>query len=146
MPRQQRSRKLVHPSFQLRLIGVFIALGCLGALFQVLLMARTIAEVSAQAQAQQPVDVTGLLLQNIVLTLALLVPLMWVVGVVVTHRIAGPVYRFEKHLEDVAEGRTLADCSIRKGDEFQTLCERINVAVRSLRAARDSDESSRRAA
>ena len=51
----------------------------------------------------------------------------------VTFRIAGPIYRFEQYLAGIAEGRQLGPCRIREGDELVELCARINEATAPLR-------------
>jgi hypothetical protein len=47
------------------------------------------------------------------------------VGVLATFRLTGPIDRIERHLEAVARGEDPAPCRIRKGDEFQELCDRV---------------------
>jgi nitrogen fixation/metabolism regulation signal transduction histidine kinase len=78
-------------------------------------------------------ELPGLLATNLVLTMVILVPVMIGVGIIVTHRIAGPVYRFETYLGQVARGEDVGSCRLREGDELQELCERINEAVSALR-------------
>jgi signal transduction histidine kinase len=63
-----------------------------------------------------------------------LLPTMLVVGILVTHRIAGPVYRFEQYLGALARGENPGPCHIRRGDELQELCQQINAAFETLRA------------
>lgn len=47
--------------------------------------------------------------------------LMAVCGLLFSHKVAGPLYRMRKHMTDVAEGKTTADLTFRKGDYFQEL-------------------------
>jgi signal peptidase II len=56
-----------------------------------------------------------------------------VFGILITHRIAGPIYKFERYLESIARGEEQGDCKLRKGDELHDLCERLNTAVRALK-------------
>jgi hypothetical protein len=66
-------------------------------------------------------------------TLCVLLPLAFAVGVAVTFRVAGPIYRFEQHLRVVAEGRDPGPCKIRKGDELQDFCDVLNAALGRMR-------------
>ena len=63
------------------------------------------------------------------------------VGILVTFRVAGPVYRFEQHLGSLARGEDPGTCRIRKGDELQDLCASINAAVETLRGQGQGEAS-----
>ncbi|MFC2061664.1 HAMP domain-containing protein [Elusimicrobiota bacterium] len=43
-----------------------------------------------------------------------------------SHRLAGPVYRLERHIEEIAEGRYDHKIVLRKKDEFKQLADAIN--------------------
>ena len=71
-------------------------------------------------------------------------PLTFCVGVVVTFRFAGPIYRFEKYLKALARGEQVEECRIRKGDELQEFCKLLNEATAPLRSrARPEPEEQR---
>ena len=63
----------------------------------------------------------------------LLLPATFAVGLLVTHRLIGPIYRFEKYLAQVIAGETREPCRIRKGDELVELCDLINRATEPVR-------------
>lgn len=133
---RRRKKKLVKSRLQLHLIAVFSSLACLSSLFQVLVLNRSIvalAERSGDSPGALAGEMPTILFGNLALTLAVLLPLMLVVGVLVTHRIAGPVFRFEEHLGAIARGEDPGICRIRKGDELHELCDAINAAVQRLR-------------
>jgi len=135
----QRKQKLIHPRFQLKLIGTFFFLACVSALFQVLLLHSSIQELEphlGERSAAMIVLLDELFRQNLLIAFAALAPLMLVVGVLVTHRIAGPIYRMERHLEAIARGENPGECRIREGDEFHELCARLNEAVNALQTRR----------
>ena len=60
-------------------------------------------------------------------------PLTFLVGVLTTFRIAGPVYRFEQFLAAVRRGERPSDFHLRKGDELTDLAALINEATGPLR-------------
>ncbi len=47
-------------------------------------------------------------------------------GIILSHRIAGPLYRLEKHLEGLGEGKKLTALKFRKNDYFQDLAQSYN--------------------
>lgn len=131
----KRTRKLIKASLQLRLTLIFVSLAVLSSIFVLLLVESVMSSALADAGIDTSnVDVIGSLAKAMVLTLMVLVPLMTVIGITVTHRIAGPVYRFETHLKEIANGGDPGPCRIRKNDELQELCSHLNEAVDELRS------------
>ncbi|MFT5461669.1 MAG: methyl-accepting chemotaxis protein [Planctomycetota bacterium] len=131
----KRKKKLINSKLQLHIIAIFASLACLSALFQVLILNRSIlilAERTGESATRIASELPSVLFGNLVLTLAVLMPLMLVVGILVTHRIAGPVYRFEQHMQAIARGENPGVCRIRKSDELQELCVAINAAMATM--------------
>jgi nitrogen fixation/metabolism regulation signal transduction histidine kinase len=54
-------------------------------------------------------------------------------GLLISHRIAGPIYRMCLHLDLVANGKTEKDVSFRKKDFFPELAEAFNRHMRVVR-------------
>jgi len=92
---------------------------------------------------------------------SLLNSLMWVFGVGMllvivqivlltiffSHKVAGPVYRFEKVCHNMIEGNYTDSIRLRKGDEMQNLAKLLNEVVRinrerllSLKSSKDDQE------
>ena len=131
----ERKRQLVHARLQLKLILSLTGVACLASVLQIALVHRAISELGAQLPYEGDLllkAAAGIMRSSLLLTLAFLVPLMMGVGLFLTHRIAGPIYRFEQHLRAVASGMHAGDCRIRRGDELHDLCDSINAAVRAL--------------
>ena len=72
---------------------------------------------------------------------AVVMPLSFAVGVLITFRVAGPVYRLERFLSEVLRGEKPADCRLRKGDELHELCALMNRATAGLRARADGSDA-----
>jgi methyl-accepting chemotaxis protein len=66
---------------------------------------------------------------------------VFIVGLVVSHRVAGPVYRFEKSLEEVAAGNLAYRVFLRKGDEWEEFRESFNAMVEELQRKVSEDVS-----
>ena len=56
-------------------------------------------------------------------------------AVFLSHRIAGPLHRLERHLEEVAAGNEPKDVKFRKGDLYQSLAEACNRLMARMRAS-----------
>lgn len=54
------------------------------------------------------------------------------VVIIMTHRLAGPVYRFEKYAERVGSGELAPDLKIRRKDQFQNLVSALNKMTQDL--------------
>ena len=99
MPQKKFKRriKIIKPQLQLKLVGIFVGLSALAVLLQSVLVAHRLTQLSADIPVggQYLVDaMPGVLTEILVFTFGLVLPLIFAVGVLVTHRIAGPVYRF----------------------------------------------------
>lgn len=141
---RKRKQKLVKSRLQLRMTAVFLAVACASAMFQVVLLnwsllrfARDYGVESGELLEGLP----GMLGTNLALTALVLVPAILFFGIQVTHRIAGPIYRFERYLEDVAAGTETGSCRIRDTDELQELCDKLNRAVTTLRGQEKAEEA-----
>ena len=65
--------------------------------------------------------------------LAVLVALIFLGGIFLSHKIAGPLYRFEKSANAIKEGNLRASFRIRKGDELQETAAVLEEMAKSLR-------------
>lgn len=139
----KRKKKLVNKALQLKLVAVFTVIGTTCALFQVVLInfglldiARSIPAGGAELLEQA----RWMMLTNTLWTVGALIPLMTCIGILATHRIAGPAYRMTRHLEEIAEGGPVRPCKIRKNDELQGLCQALNAAFERVAPSGDGGE------
>ena len=58
--------------------------------------------------------------------LLLISPLIFILGLLFSHRIAGPVYRIGKTLRDISKGNLSLRIRLREGDELIDLADTIN--------------------
>ena len=141
----QRKRHLVDRNLQVGLTGSFIAVAVVGLVLQGVLTAHALERLLERTGDPRVVadQLPGLLMRNLTLAAIATAGVMWAFGILLTHRVAGPLYRFERYLEDLAAGELEADCEIRDADELQGICAKLNAAVARLRA--DSSAASRSA-
>jgi methyl-accepting chemotaxis protein len=50
-----------------------------------------------------------------------------------THRIAGPMYRFEKYINEIGSGKLYSDLKIRQKDQFQNMAGVLNKMTSDLK-------------
>jgi hypothetical protein len=65
-------------------------------------------------------------------------------GVLMSHRIAGPMYRLRKHLNSVATGETKEDVRFRTGDYFSEVADAYNMQMKKYREALDESSGADR--
>jgi len=142
MAKTRRRNKLIDPALQLKLTFVFFGMACLGVMLEAALFYRAFVPVLEQTRNSSEVfaQLPQLLVSTIVMTLGILLPLAITVGVLITFRIAGPVYRFKQYLGQMISGQTLKPCVIRRRDELHDLCEVINEVSASYQALRSAQE------
>jgi nitrogen fixation/metabolism regulation signal transduction histidine kinase len=92
------------------------------------LAARQLEQRSRKIARQQTRMLLGL-----VLGLSLLVIAIGAAGIVVTHRVAGPIYKMKKLLGYVGDGHLHLNDKLRKGDELQHFFDSFEKMVQSLR-------------
>ena len=64
--------------------------------------------------------------------LAVSVPLILLFGIILTHRIVGPLVRVERLLDEIGEGRFGGQLHVRRSDELTVLVEWINRMSKKL--------------
>lgn len=141
MAKYKRRIKLIQPRLQLKLILCFLGVSALSLALQFILFTTTLTSVAADL----PQD-GSYLLEHVpdyvswilVVSCAVLLPLTFCVGVLVTFRVAGPLHRFEMFLKAIAAGQKPADCRIRKTDDLQDFCRLLNEATAPLRRSAES--------
>jgi nitrogen fixation/metabolism regulation signal transduction histidine kinase len=74
--------------------------------------------------------------------LGVLVITLWFAGIVITHKVAGPVYKMRRQIRDLQKGNFKVPSPLRKGDELKSFFDAFNDMVESLRT-RQRDEIQR---
>ena len=136
MRKNRRRLRLIRPRLQMRLILAFAGVATLALVLQNLLVSYVLTDIAAslpgdgnlllEATADRLLAVCGI-------SLLVLLPLTLWVGVLVTHRVAGPLSRIESFLKQALAGQVKQECQLRSGDELQELCGLVNQATSELR-------------
>lgn len=136
MAKYKRKIKLIKPRLQLKLTMVFVGFSALSLLLQFVLFTSSLTEaalVLPQDGALLMEQTSGLLMKVIVTSCLLFLPLIFMVGILTTFKIAGPIYRFEQFLNSVHRGEKPDDCRLRSGDDLHDFCDLLNRVTAPLR-------------
>lgn len=146
-PRFKRTKYLVSTKLQLRYVGVILllmfvtAIICSYTIYYVvmIMMGEKLANVYPQGRLIAIINTVNL---QILYSLLLITPVVVAVGIYLSHKIAGPIYRIEKFLGDMSIGNLSARITLRKGDELMSVADKINILNDSLRATLTSQKAS----
>ncbi len=140
-PQERRKTLLIHPSFQLRFISWMAALGVLVILLmrishswffyrlklQAVYAGVPQGHVFYQFIAERQAEMTWIELG----CFAGVVCLSTVFGLILSHRIAGPLFRLRSHFEKVAETGLPEPLHFREDDFFRDLPDAYNLQFRN---------------
>ncbi|MBM3245635.1 MAG: hypothetical protein FJZ15_07605 [Candidatus Omnitrophica bacterium] len=65
----------------------------------------------------------------IFVSIPIILALVWTAALIISHRIAGPIYRMEKELDERISGAKHGPIHLRKKDEFKALVEKFNKLI-----------------
>jgi nitrogen fixation/metabolism regulation signal transduction histidine kinase len=154
-PKPGRRTYLIDRGFQLKYTVLLVLSGTLiSILFGTLAylaevdVHRSLAEELTRigGRAADPTLVSGLVKESattlLVLTLAVTVLMstaLGLIGILITHRVAGPLYVMSRYVNTLAEGRYPIFRSLRRSDELKTFFDQFRAAIDSLRRAEEAD-------
>ena len=76
----------------------------------------------------------------LLIPLGVLTAVFIVAGILLSHKVAGPLYRVEKVSEELAKGNFDVQVRFRKGDDLQELAGKLNEMIGSVRAMISGDK------
>lgn len=132
----QRRIRLVNARLQLKICAVFLAasLTCLLVLFSLVQLALSDATLLIRSSTVEMVShLQQSLWDYLFISLLLMVPLTLTMGVVVTFKVCGPIYRLERYMESLAHGEDPGPLSFRSTDDLQEIPPLVNAALRVVR-------------
>lgn len=137
----QRARRrtfLVDRGFQLKWTLIIVAVGVLvsaglGYFIVQLNLANTeLLELDA-AFAEQVADYDAMAIYYLVGFVVVMALALFVWGIFMTHRVAGPIYIISRYLGQLADGQVPQTRPLRRGDELKAFFDTFSAAVDSLR-------------
>ncbi len=139
-PLYKRSNYYIDKDFQSKFIVKFCGLVVVGAALTIVLLyfmaqyATTVSIVKARVQVMTATDfILPFLLQTVVIV-TILVGLGSVgVTLFVSHKIAGPLFRFKQTLKELSSGNFSHQVRLRKDDQLQTFATEFNDMITVIR-------------
>ncbi len=95
------------------------------------------AGLKAQAQAIRGQQRTMLI--TLTTALGLLVVLIGIAGILVTHKVAGPIFKMKRQIREVGEGHLRIPNKLRRGDELVDFFQAFETMVVNLRARQQGE-------
>lgn len=137
-PQFKRTRYWVAGKFQGKYVGLILLLTFLTAALctyvvyytSMMLFGEKLASVYPQGRL---VSIVNIINTRIIISILLVTPLIAMVGVYLSHKIAGPIFRMERYIGEMAMGNLQTRLILRKGDELMNLAEGINSLSESIR-------------
>jgi len=133
----RRTIKVIKPHFQYRILGHFVGFSILGILIANALVFsyyfwRSGYDVSTQLMYQTsmkgPIHRTSLIVllgPAMVASIVIAGAISAWIGLTFSHRIAGPLYRFEKTFKDIRHGARIEKVKLREHDEFKEVAAEL---------------------
>lgn len=136
----KRRNYFINKRFQTRFILKFCALIAVGGILTIAILyplamrATTVSVVNSRVVVQTTADfILPILLQTVVIVMVIVSIATIVVTLFVSHKIAGPLYRFKKVLQALAEGDFSGEFRIRRLDQLQDLADAFNNMILKIR-------------
>jgi methyl-accepting chemotaxis protein len=143
----RRTRFLISTRFQVRYVGLillmifFTATVCSYTVYYtgMIGLVEKLSNVYPQGRLIAMINMVN---YRILINMLLLAPLVALVGFHLSHKIAGPIYRMEKHLGELASGNFSSHLVLRQGDELVSMADKLNNLSDTLRVAVLTQKSS----
>ena len=140
MEKRLRKRYFIEKKFQLRYAGIILFVAFMTTLISGATVFYTTWDILGdKLSAVYPqgifVDTFNKVLISLVRNMAILAAFVFAFAIVISHRIAGPVFRLKRVIHDIGEGKLDSlPVYLRKTDELHDLAEELNSIEKKLRA------------
>ena len=136
--RVRRSTFLIDRKFQLKYTFIIVLVGVLVSallgffIYRLNLENRELLEIDAEMMAQVELldSYTMYYLVGFVVVMALF---LFIWGIFITHRVAGPIFIISKYLRELKEGQLPQTRPLRKGDELKAFFETFSAMLDHLK-------------
>ena len=138
--KNRRKNYFIDKKFQATFIIKFCVLIIIGAVISgsiIYLMAKPTVTTTFENSRLVIKNTASYILPSVLLSSLVAIGLIGIATILITlftsHRIAGPLYRMEKDVQELASGNLTKKFSLRKADELKALAESLDKMAQSLR-------------
>lgn len=137
-PKFKRTQYWVSGRFQGKFVGIILLLTFLTAALcsyvvyytSMIAFGEKLANIYPQGRLVSAVNIINI---RILISVLLITPLVAMIGIYLSHKIAGPILRMERFMDDMGSGNMSSRLILRKGDELMELAEGINRLSESMK-------------
>ena len=148
--KDDRKNYLINPAFQLSIVGIFIGISLIVNLIYFYSMNISFEEfltlgkqlgLPKNSQFFKFIGHQKNQFTNIFLTTSLLSSLILIIfGILLSHKIAGPVYRMTEDLKTMIKDKKIKEVHFRRGDFFIELTETFNKFLHSYKKDKNKED------
>ncbi|MFH0753785.1 MAG: hypothetical protein V2A70_04400 [Candidatus Omnitrophota bacterium] len=137
----RRKNIYIDKSFQTKFVLKFCGVVAVGAAFMILLLyilslgSTTVSFIHARVKVMTTADfILPLLIQTVLVVMAVVALVSIGVTLIVSHKIAGPLFRFKQMFKELSSGNFTAQVRLRKGDQLMEVAGDFNHMITVMRA------------
>lgn len=135
----KRRNYLIAKVFQLKYVGwILLFMFVTAALCSYAVYSAGVADLGKKLANVYPqgrfVSIMKTVNLRILFGLLLMTPIVVVIGVLLSHKIAGPLFRIERYVNNMTYGDFSSYIILRKGDELASLADRINQLIKTAKS------------
>ena len=134
-----RTNYLINKKFQLAFAAKFVLIITLmSAFIGFQLYAIVWPVVSRFVPEQAMAFITHQIIFRGILFLSLAALLIIVISIIISHRVAGPIFSMERTIDRIVQGEKIEFIRLRKNDELKGLAEKINGLITIIKELKES--------
>ena len=150
---KKRRRMLVYPPAQWRVIVwwiVLLSIFTAGVSWLIFYLSWSSAlEWTARSGSQVNITeifskLTDVVILSLIGSIILGAVVGTIVGLFITHRLVGPIYRLKSIFQQLKQGKTVEEIRLRKGDEFHDLAKEFNSVLKSFAEIKEIVEKAKK--
>ena len=136
---KRRVNYLINKKFQLAFAARFALITTLISAFIGFQLYATVWPVVSQFVPEQTMSfIRHQIFFRGILFLSLAALLIIAISVVISHRLAGPIFSIERTIDRIVQGEKVEFIRLRKNDEFKGLAEKINGLITIIKDLKES--------
>ena len=136
---KKRAKYLINKKFQLAFAAKFALISTLFSVFIGFQLYAIVWPVVSQFVPEQTIAfVRHQIFFRGILFLSLAAILIIVISIVISHRVAGPIFSMERTIDRVVQGEKIEFIRLRKNDELKGFAEKINGLITIIKELKES--------
>ena len=132
--KQVRKQYLLKKGFQLRfMIVIIISMVLIALVTSLSIYSALMHTLVNQFHGENLALIKHAITYKLFMRSVLLIFAIAIISIFISHRMAGPVYKFENTIRALAQGKEVEEIRLRKRDEFYDLAMAINYLIKSMK-------------